>query len=1006
MKRICINLFLAFTFSTFCLGQEIPKSLDRLSVYSWAEKSGLDTKNITSAFQSRDGYLWLTSYSGIIKFDGYQSQFYNRNNLPFLAIDGFRKGFEAPDESRLYFASQGSGVLVYENNNFKLLTASNGTIPKSINYLLVEENRSILIGSNDGLYQYQDNKITPLKPSIFKKMNVIDIKRDHNGTLWIATEGQGLYSLDPQGNTRRYGIENGLQSNVINTLSIDSLQVYIGTQAGIAILKNREVKPIEFMQNQSINTILSKGDIVWVGSNNGLGRLNIKTNNGDYTRSLEATTLTRINQIQFDKEGSLWICTGRDGLIQLRQTGVSNYTTYDGLSSNKINIIKNDYLGNRQFIGCDDGSLFTYNNNQITKIPLKLQSSQTGIRDVLEEKDGTLWVASYRGLIRKRGDDEFKYDLSQGLSSMDLRVIHKDQKGNIWVGSRSGGLVKIVDDQVVAIYDENNGLNSNFVLSIEEDNDGNLFIGTHSGGLTQISPKGDFTNHSISENDAGLIIFNTHIDKQGQLWVVSNSGLYHFQDGKFTPIALQKNLSGISMFDWLEGPQGDAWITSSQGVINIPKAELAAFFKDNSHIVESKMINSTDGMREEECTGAVQASTDNAGRLWIPTIGGVSVIDTDLLRTNTIKPPVYISSLTADTTIYENNNDLEIPAGHIRYVINFTALSFISPDEMKFRYRLENFDEDFIEVKNERQVEYTNLPPGDYKFSVMASNNDGVWNEVGDELRFSVAAFYYQTTWFYLLVVLAATAILFITYKWRIHGIEKMNVKLRKVNSELDSFVYSASHDLRSPLASLLGLIDLAHVDSKNTGLYLEKMKTSVKKLDAFIGDIIDFSSNERKEVMISTFSMPELIDDVLDELNFLNHDDSVTINKSFNGESSFASDRRRVAIILRNLISNALKYRDNEKQNPTISINIHCDKIYTSIEIDDNGIGIAKHAMRDIFKMFFRATENSSGSGLGLYIVKETVEKLQGTITVESVVKKGTTFTITLPNLQTKSEK
>lgn len=1005
MKQTYITAILVYLCLISSHAQDQPVSLDRMSVYSWAEKNGLDTKNITSIIQSRDGYLWLTTYSGIIKFDGYQSQYYNRQNLPFLTIDAFRTGVEAPDEPTLYFASQGSGVIVYENFDFKPLRASNGKVPKSINYLHIEENKQVYIGSNNGLYLHENDEIKLLKPSIFKNMNVVSMKRDRHNTLWIATQGHGLYSMDENGNTRRYGIENGLQSNVINSIEIDDNQVYVGTQAGVSIVKNKEVKPLRFMVNQSINTIVTSDHLVWIGSNNGLGLYDLISQTGTFTRSLGATTLTRINNIHFDKEGSMWICTGRDGLVQLRQTGISNYTTYDGLSSNKINIIKNSYQGDKQYIGCDDGNLFYFRQNEIERVPLQLQASQTGIRDVLEESDGTLWIASYRGVIRKSGNEEVLYDLNNGLNSLDIRVIHKDQNGNIWLGSRSGGLAKIVDDKVIKIYDENNGLKSNFILSIDEDSTGNLFVGTHSGGLTQIKPDGDIINHTISENDAGLIIFNTHIDQRGYFWAVCNSGIYLFHNGQFIQLKLKHNLSGVSMFDWLEGPNQNAWITSSKGVINIPKSEIDKFLEDEDYILETSLINSTDGMREEECTGAVQSVADKSGKLWIPTIDGVSVINTELLRTNTIAPPVYITSLMADTTTYENKNNFVIPAGHIRYIINFTALSYISPEEMKFRYKLENFDDNYVEVTNERQVEYTNLPPGKYTFRVMASNNDGIWNEVGDEINFSVAAFYYQTTWFYVLLIIGISALLFSIYKWRIHGIEKMNVKLRKVNSELDSFVYSASHDLRSPLASLLGLIDLAEIDKSHINSYLDKMKTSVKKLDAFIGDIIDFSSNERKEVMVSKFSLPELIDDVLDELHFLNHDDNVSINKSFEGESIFASDRRRVAIILRNLISNALKYKDSQKPNPVISINIHCDKVYTSIEIDDNGIGIEKHALRDIFKMFFRATENSSGSGLGLYIVKETVEKLQGTITVESVVKKGTTFTITLPNLLSKAE-
>ena len=180
-------------------------------------------------------------------------------------------------------------------------------------------------------------------------------------------------------------------------------------------------------------------------------------------------------------------------------------------------------------------------------------------------------------------------------------------------------------------------------------------------------------------------------------------------------------------------------------------------------------------------------------------------------------------------------------------------------------------DEDWIEAGTTRQAEYTNLRPGDYKFSVMACNNDELWNEQGATLAFRVKPFFYQTFQFYALSVALALASFYGIYRWRVHSVEKRNAELRKVNSELDRFVYSASHDLRAPLASILGLINVARLDEPgNVHEYLKKIEVSVKKLDGFVRDIIDFSRNARVELDAEPVEFKALINEVVDNLMYL----------------------------------------------------------------------------------------------------------------------------------------
>ena len=230
------------------------------------------------------------------------------------------------------------------------------------------------------------------------------------------------------------------------------------------------------------------------------------------------------------------------------------------------------------------------------------------------------------------------------------------------------------------------------------------------------------------------------------------------------------------------------------------------------------------------------------------------------------------------------------------------------------------------------------------------------------------------------------------------------NEELRKTNAELDRFVYSVSHDLRAPIASVLGLIQIAQneQDPKELEHYFCLMQSSLKRLDNFIHDIIDYSRNNRLESKPEPISFEELIEEVAASLRYLPHAHTIELIKNISLETTFCTDRQRLKIIFTNLISNAVRYYNPRQRNPFIRITVKANEKEALIQIEDNGIGIEKQYLPRIFDMFFRAHQESKGSGLGLYIVKETVKKLGGEVDVNSVSREGTTFCLKLPNLKT----
>ncbi len=231
--------------------------------------------------------------------------------------------------------------------------------------------------------------------------------------------------------------------------------------------------------------------------------------------------------------------------------------------------------------------------------------------------------------------------------------------------------------------------------------------------------------------------------------------------------------------------------------------------------------------------------------------------------------------------------------------------------------------------------------------------------------------------------------------------LKEQNEELQKINSELDRFVYSASHDLRAPLRSMLGLVQLFRIDNEESKKenYLGRMEKSIHNLDKFIQDIINYSRNSRLEIEITQINLFDLINDILEDIKFENPR-TIPVYANYDTSLTLTTDIKRFSVILSNLVSNALRYYNSEIENPYVKISASQTAENTTIVIEDNGIGIGAEHLDKIFNMFYRAHDKKVGTGLGLYIVKETVGMLKGNISVESELHAGTSFTLVIPNI------
>ncbi|MCX2742445.1 ATP-binding protein [Mangrovivirga sp. M17] len=993
-----LTIFFLFFFLPGLKSQERThhNEISDMSIYQWSGRNSLISNNITSSLKSKSGYIWITSYNGIMRFDGVNIDIYDRRNLPFLITDAFYQIYETPD-STLFFVSQGSGLIKYNNEKFSQVKSKNGKIPQTITCLNFIENNSYYIGSyNKGVYKIHNDSIFRISEELPDDLSITDIESAGKNHIWIGTEGNGLYEFN-DGKINHYTTKNGLINDYIRTLYFDNGQLYIGTQRGLQTFsKNNFQKP--FYDSLHINHINSRPDLehIWMATESGLGKFSKDQNKFLFTQRKGGMILTRLAKIDIEEKNNIWVSTGKDGLLHLRNTGINNYTTDEGLTTNKTNIIR-EHKGDL-YVGTDDGNINIIKNGEISQFPFKLDL-KSGIRDILFKGDEIL-IASYDGLLRVKSGKQKLLTRKDGLPSLDLRKILQ-VNNEFWIASRTSGVIICENGDFKKALDKNNGLRSNFILALEKDSRGNVYVGTHSGGLSIISPEHTIKNIKIKDNDSGILIFNIHISENDEIYLITNIGLYTLKNQTISKIEIRHSLTGVSFFDAVEDGAGSMWITTNQGILRINKNDIYEFLSGNISSVGSIIMDESDGMANQECTGATRSTLLSDNKIAIPTIGGVSIIDPSGTRIDTDFPNIYIKSLATEGKHYLNDT-VELGPGNMRYTFHFSAPQFTSPEAIKFKYKLHGSKEDWTIIQNKRQIQYTSLNPGTYTFEIIPSNVLGEWSNDSASITFIVKPYYYQTTWFYILICILLMLILFLVYKWRVNDIEKRNKQLKKLNSELDRFVYSASHDLRAPLASVLGIVNLAKLDNKtDPQLYFQKIEQSIKKLDRFTKDIIDFSRNARTNLELEKINFEELISGVLEEIKYLDETRRIIIKIENSCDIGFCSDPKRLEIIFKNLISNALKYHNLRQENPQILISINCTKNIASISIKDNGSGISKEHINNIFKMFYRATERTTGSGLGLYIVAETLDKLNGRITVKSELDKGSEFIIEIPNMK-----
>lgn len=775
---------------------------------TWTTREGLPQSSVEAIAQTPDGYLWLGTQEGLARFDGLRFSVYDKANTPSLHHNRVT-ALLADRDGSLWIGTEGGGVTRYAGGVFDHVE---GLPNLRVRALAQDAGGTVWAGTDGGLARFQGAAFVPgIAAERLDQRAVTALGLGHDG-LWVGLH-DGLVQVGAAGSvtTLTGGAPNGgvtaLWEDADRTLWLGSLQGVFVRRPGAAAVASYPVP----LANPHVTTIVrDRAATLWIGTDGGATRV---TDRGAAVASPEdGFTSDRILQVFEDREGSILIGTQDGGLTRLAAGKFTAWSAAEGLAGD----IAWPVFGTRDgslWIGTKTGGVSRLRDGRFETLSTKQGLSADAVQSLAEGPDGSLWIGTRGGgLNRLQAGRVTKFGARQGITSDSVSALLADRGGRLWVGTRNGGLCQLADERCVPWGADSVALGTSAIHAIVESRDGSLWVATNGGGLVHLKD-GAKRVYKMRDGLSSDIVNIVHEDADGTLWVGTyGGGLNRMRGDRFTAYTTTQGLYDDAIFSILEDSQGRLWMSCNKGVFRVDKKELDDLDRGVVPRLHPVAYGVEDGMKNRECNGAnfPPAWKDRDGRLWFPTIEGVASVDPEHLPVNTAALAVNLEQVVVDGRSEAPRDGLVLPPGARNVEFHYAAPSFVVPGRVRYRYRLEGLDPEWVDAGARRVAYYSRLPPGRFRFRVAAANEDGIWNEEGASLALRLTPRVYQTPWF-----AAACAMVLGAAVWSGDRIRTRRRAARE--AALERLVEQRTHDLAEAnlrlerLSALDGLTGVAN---------------------------------------------------------------------------------------------------------------------------------------------------------------------------------------------------
>ena len=696
---------------------------------SWVMENGLPQNTVQELVQTHNGFIWLGTEVGLVRFDGNSFAVFDRNSTPALPGNDIRCLLAASDGS--LWVGTSDGLARMKDGEVATFTTANGLPANGVRSLQQGANSVVTVSTDNGYIGFDGTRVVPIQFDMLEGQAVMfEVKLSDGSRAYFD---KGTVELTQNGHTQRWTAGKDLPGTRIQALFADR-----------------------------------KG-AVWIGTNGGLARwVAGKLQRLPITDPLATESVLALME---DQEGNLWVGTESGGLHILRDQRFRTFGARDGLSSDTTTTVVEDNTG-RLWAGTSGSGLNVFAHDATKAGPVLTYSVRNGLlSDVIlslaTAPNGDIWVGTPDGLNRIRRGVVDSFTSADGLPDDFIRSLMADADGSLWIGTRRGltHWTGAVPGARMQTYTQANGLGSDLVGAMARDSAGNLWVATLAG-LSRIR-SGKIDNYTTANGLSSNVV--TALLPHGNTMLIGTQDRgWNLWDGQrfSAPARNGHDPAQAAIRAILEDAGNHLWFATGNGIARCDCDMMGGC----SNWME---FGPADGLRSRETATNSHPSAwrSRDGHLWFATPKGLVEVDPAHFPVNTVPPPVAIERLSVDDLPQPLRGAdfwLRIPPGRVHFEFDYAALSFIAPQKVRYRYMLEGFDHAWTEAGSRRTAYYTNIPPGRYTFRVQAANNDGLWNTEGTSLKFELRPHFYQTLWFYLLLAASSAALIVLLLRRRL----------------------------------------------------------------------------------------------------------------------------------------------------------------------------------------------------------------------------------------------